>query len=322
VTASLDGSLRVWHLSTVMEGHESILSPPDTARSRPAAAWADACPDGRFVGLYNDGRMRLWDERHSTSRPASTVMRAHRGQADGGGEPVSCAASRDGLHVATFGGGSEGCVKVWDVRSLVEPVGVMYMGEGSYGEGGGVISFNPRYSRLLAVSGVPRGDAILRDSRDSGPSKKRRGEEVWGWWGQEDEGNDDDDEEAEEEEEQETVSETQEEDDDDQEEERARKRKRKLKLASGGTGSINASGGGGRDTAVRAGHVQEGTVTIADHSKGKMTSVARLRLCSGQSTCVEWNSDGSQLACGTSLGLTHVFFNPLESRGGVASISM
>jgi len=303
-----------------MEGHESILSPLDTVRSRPAAAWADACPDGRFVGLYSDGRIRLWDERHSTSRPVSTVMRAHNGQA-GGGEPVSCAASKDGLHVATFGGGSEGCVKVWDVRSLVEPVGVMYMGEGSYGEGGGVISFNPRYSRFLAVSGVPRGDADVQDSRDSGPSKKRRGEggeEGWEWWGQEDEEKDDDDDDDDEEEEEETVSETQEEDDDDQEEKRARKRKKKLTKSGSGSGS----GGGGRDTAVRQGHVEEGTVTIADYSKGKMTSVTRLRLASGQSTCVEWNSDGSQLACGTTLGLTHVFYNPVESRDGVASISM
>jgi WD40 repeat protein len=144
VSASLDGTLRLWStngtLLGTLSGHETDVT---------AVAFG---PDGTQLASGSaDGRIKLWDPAAGT---CLATISAHRGAV------TSLAFTPDSTHVLS--GGEDACVRLWSSRdgALVQNIGW----ERGYI---GVVSFSPD-GKLCASAGGGSGISVHR-SADGSP---------------------------------------------------------------------------------------------------------------------------------------------------------
>ncbi|WP_298380895.1 AAA family ATPase, partial [Azospirillum sp.] len=159
VTASSDGTARVWDLSgdkptaTILEGHESIVSR------------ASFSPDGRRIVTASwDDTARVWDL--SRDKPTATILEGHKGAV------TEASFSPDGRRIVTAS--SDNTARVWDL-SGDKPTATILEGHkgmvnaASFSPDGRriVTALSDKTARVWDLSGAKPTATILEGHKDT-----------------------------------------------------------------------------------------------------------------------------------------------------------
>eukprot|EP00557_Chaetoceros_sp_GSL56_P011699 CAMPEP_0176480092 /NCGR_PEP_ID=MMETSP0200_2-20121128/2092_1 /TAXON_ID=947934 /ORGANISM="Chaetoceros sp., Strain GSL56" /LENGTH=759 /DNA_ID=CAMNT_0017876187 /DNA_START=71 /DNA_END=2350 /DNA_ORIENTATION=- len=135
LTASLDGSVRIWNVETNKTKFQKLCSGKEVYRIKCASGMrtkvlcAVFSPCGReFACGTICGSIQIWSTMKIVSRPERVVYDAH-----GSGIPVHCLIySHDGMHLASRSMDDD-CVKVWESKRISRSCKPLVICEGLHG---------------------------------------------------------------------------------------------------------------------------------------------------------------------------------------------
>eukprot|EP00468_Gymnochlora_sp_CCMP2014_P011488 CAMPEP_0167749212 /NCGR_PEP_ID=MMETSP0110_2-20121227/5274_1 /TAXON_ID=629695 /ORGANISM="Gymnochlora sp., Strain CCMP2014" /LENGTH=573 /DNA_ID=CAMNT_0007634325 /DNA_START=75 /DNA_END=1793 /DNA_ORIENTATION=- len=120
LTASEDGTMRIWDISVERRSKEYIKLKSRTARRTPVTSCAFSPNGSMIAGAGRLGSLQIWERKAGRTGPRAKkrVMNAHEPQTE-----TSCVTFASDSRTLISRGG-DGTLKVWDVRKFKKPLKV------------------------------------------------------------------------------------------------------------------------------------------------------------------------------------------------------